>query len=1011
MAGAKDRSLEPGGRQASQQRHRRPGPAGQQRRRQTGRPGDPDRVRRPEIVGRDEEFGRLIGLLNRAPTERAQFLLIEGEAGIGKSTLVDAFAEEAGQRGYRLLRARADDLTRRQSFALIGGCLGANWLLPPPTWPDGDPTVRSLADRGAAWTRVELQASEETIAVVETLCASSPVAVVLDDLHWSDAASLFVLRTLIRHVASLPLVLLGTMRPVPRSEELAGLVADFGPRQRLALGPLDDAAVVALSRSSTGSAPGPRLQQQLALAGGNPLFVLEMLDTLDVDGSLRQVAGPPGSGPIAEVERVETPPSLAMMLLHHLSFLPAETLWLLRVASILGVGFRPAHLAALTGRNMAELMAPLAEASTAGLLHDVGEELRFRHELVREALYGDLPLGVRSELHRDAARALAERGAAPSLVAEHLMRGAEPGDEAAARTLGEAARRIAVEAPATATDLLEQAIAIAPPASPIVPALRGDLAVALLWSGRSLDGEAMCRIALAQVVEPGQRSALRQCLVESLLTRGQPQAVLDEAARTDAVLDLGGRAGLGTDDGWLNRLSDARLGGIVANALLFLDRLDEAEALALQMERLGAESGDAEATVQAQVVRTLLAERRGAVDSAIDLGSRAVATTEADGSRQAYRRLAHLAQAMMLMDVDRFGQATALLQRAAEVQESFGAQDAVALLHIGLGFVRFWAGSWDEAEVELDTGIALAEETGVGWRAAARALRAVVALGRGQSDAAEQGLQLARRELAAGDAGYRVEWLDWATALWHLTAGDQVAAACRVRPAARRWASGQGSPTITTVGPTAVCLLALHSPGDLAGPVVEMLARLARSYPGWLGVEAAATAAGGYQADNPDSMARAAAIYRQAGRPLEAALATEEAAVRLASTGRSDEAHRLLHEAVAGYVGLGATTFVTRATRRVGTGTAAASDLSTRPTSGTEARPTFGWESLTPAEMRVLRLVAERRSNPDIARLLAVSRRTVETHVSHIFAKVGVSSRSALATEATKHFGWRLRLE
>jgi len=666
---------------------------------------------------------------------------------------------------------------------------------------------------------------------------------------------------------------------------------------------------------------------------------------------------------------------------------------------------------------MAMLMAPLAEARTAGLLQEVEEDLRFRHELVREVLYYDLPLGVRAELHRDAARALTERGAPPGLVAEHLMRGAEPGNEDAARILGEAARQVAMEAPATAVDLLERAIDIAPPMGTLVPALRADLGVALLWSGRSADGEAMCRTALAQVVQPEQRSALRQLLVESLLTRGQAQTVLAEAARAKVGPDRGDICGTGLTDGWRDHLDDARLGGIVANALLFLDRLDEAETLSIQVEQVGAASGDVEAMVQAQVVRALLAERRGAVERAIDLGGRAVTTTEADGSRQTYRRLAHLTQAMVLMDVDRFDEAATLLRRSAEVHQAFGAQDALALLHVGLGFVRFWAGRWDEAEVELDTGLGLAEETGVGWRVAARALRAVVALGRGQSDVAERGLQLARSELAGGEAPYRVEWLDWATALWHEDAGDQAAAADSLRPAVHRWASGRGSPTMYTVAPTAVRLMVGHDGVDRTGPVIEALARLNRNNPRWLGIQAAAVQAG--HAGDADTMAKAADIFRRAGRPVEAALAAEEAAVTFAGAGRHGEAHRLLGDAIDGYVELGATAFARRATRRVPSGCTAISGRRSELTPGTgtclveptNSRPTLGWESLTPAEMRVLRLVAERRSNPDIARLLGVSRRTVETHVSHIFVKVAVSSRSALADGAARHFGWRLRLE
>ena len=949
------------------------------------------------LVGRSTELDELVGLVERARSNGAQLVVVEGEAGIGKSILADALADAAGRRGFRVLRAGADELGGRQSFGLIAGFLGARWLFEPADVLDTRDEEPALPAYGPRRPGVELQASEVAIAAIEVLCAEGPVAIVLEDLHWADPSSLVVLRRLLRHVASLPLALVGTMRPAPCPAELAKLVGDLGAPGRKVLGPLDDVAVETMARERVGAAPGPRLQAQLSLAGGNPLFVLELLETLGLEGALHQQAGTEGAAPVVEVKHTEIPPSLLLTIVRHLSFLPTDTLRMLSVAAVLGVGFSPTHLAAVTGRPIVELLVSLGDAMAAGLLREDGEDLSFRHELLREALYMDLPLGVRSAVHRDAARMLVRLGVPAGLLAEHALRGAERGDDDAVRLLHDAARQLVAEAPGTAVDLIGRAIEIARPISPLVPVLRADLAVALLWSGRAVEGEALCREALAQLADPARRATLRQCLVESLLARGQAEAVLAEVAS-------------GADDTSSDLVGGARLDAIAANALLFLGRLDEAATLAAQVEQVGIDAGDGEATVQALVVQALVAEGHGAVEVTMEVAGRAVAIAEADGTRQTHRRLPHLVQAMALVDLDHFDGAVGLLQRAVEVHESFSAQDAVALLRVGLGFARFWSGAWDEAEVELDTGLTLAEETDTGWRAAARGLRAVMALGRGETAVVERCQRLARAELAAGEAAYRVEWLDWATALGHEIVGEPAAAADALGHAMASWATGQVSPTMATVAPTAVRLAVARGATDVAGSVVTVLEQLAQNSPQCDGIAAAAAAARAQLTGDGDAMAAAALAYRRAARPLEQAMVAEQAALAFAAAGREDDARCQLAEAVAGYDRMGAITFARQATRRArAAGIAPAAGIAGAAVTGRRAR--FGWESLTPVEMQVLRSLAERRSNPEIARMLGVSRRTVETHVSHIFTKVGLRSRVTLAAEAAGHFGWRLRLE
>ena len=100
----------------------------------------------------------------------------------------------------------------------------------------------------------------------------------------------------------------------------------------------------------------------------------------------------------------------------------------LRAASILGAAFSVTELALVTGRSAADLLPSLAAAGEAGLLDESGDRLRFRHDLVRDAIYHDLPLAVRKGLHREAATVLGGAGAPADRVASHLVLGAEAGD-------------------------------------------------------------------------------------------------------------------------------------------------------------------------------------------------------------------------------------------------------------------------------------------------------------------------------------------------------------------------------------------------------------------------------------------------------------------------------------------------------------------------------------------------------------------------------------------------------
>ena len=222
-------------------------------------------------------------------------------------------------------------------------------------------------------------------------------------------------------------------------------------------------------------------------AGGNPLFVIELVRALDDEGAIDVLDGR------AEARPASLPPTLRLTLLRRLSLLPEDALNLLRIASILGASFSLAELGLLAGRSPAQLVPALAAAVDAGLLTESGDRLTFRHDLVRDAIYHDLPAAVRKGLHREAGAVLGGAGVPVERVAGHVALGAEHGDAEAVGWLRRAAQLSAARAPATTVRLLERALEITDPADPICDALAAELVEPLLSTGRLRDAETVAR--------------------------------------------------------------------------------------------------------------------------------------------------------------------------------------------------------------------------------------------------------------------------------------------------------------------------------------------------------------------------------------------------------------------------------------------------------------------------------------------------------------------------------------
>ncbi|KQY46068.1 AAA family ATPase [Cellulomonas sp. Root137] len=371
------------------------------------------------LVGRAAELDDLDDLLSTAADGVGMTVLLEGEAGVGKTSLVDALRGSARLLDVELLTARASEL-RNWPFALLSDALlvrSGRAGRGPVEAELTDLLDAIYADPVRSVARHD-RAAELFAALLRRHGDSRPWALVLEDVHEADAPSLEVLLQL-AHEGAVPraLVVL-TMRPVPYRPELAAAVAAWtraGARY-LELRPLNARATVELAENLVGSPVGPSLRGTLATTGGNPRLVADVVRTARAAGALVVTDGVLDSTGVAWL----TP--LDEVVRRRIEYLGPEVLALLGQASVLGTSFVIADLASLVGDPVGDCWRTLRHGLAAGVVRARGDRLVFGHDLVRGALYNGLEPDQRRALHARAAWALRQAGAPPQIVTAHLER-------------------------------------------------------------------------------------------------------------------------------------------------------------------------------------------------------------------------------------------------------------------------------------------------------------------------------------------------------------------------------------------------------------------------------------------------------------------------------------------------------------------------------------------------------------------------------------------------------------
>jgi DNA-binding CsgD family transcriptional regulator len=927
------------------------------------------------LVGRDSELATLARLVKDTAAGRGGSVLVEGEPGIGKSSLVREALADAADVGCQVFWGAGDELSQALPLSPLIEALGVRQ---PSVNPRRNTILGLLRGEVAAERGIDVSAAlaEQLLALVAEQCAGQPTLLVIDDLQWADQASITLFGRLARLARQLPLLLIGMMRPVPQRDDLLALRRVAGDGTRLRLTGLTGAAVAELVASLAGGMPDERLLRLAGDAAGNPLYVTELVAALTRSSSVTIT----GAGD-AELTNGAAPISLSAAIADRLGFVPGPVRGVLRAAALLGVDFVVPDLAIVLNRNVADLVGALDEARAAGVLAESSGGMAFRHPLIRAALYEEMPAPVRAAWHRDAGRALAEVGAPADRVARQLLRAvrgdgtAGPMDEWMLSWLASTADLLVGQAPQVAAELLREAAASGAVGSVHYDRLVSRLADALYRVCDIAGAEQVASQALAHVVDPDVLIDLHWTLAQCRIRSGQPEESL---ATLNRALDAPG----------ISARHRARLLVLGARTRSSNGEMEKAGQLATTALEAATEARDNWATAWALHVLTIVTTMQGQPADALPLFDRALTVTEADPALTDLRLLLQLNKTVSLAALDRYEEAFAAARPARELATRVGNVVRLAQAQSALGQLYFDTGRWDDALAGADV-----VYEGLMEPAAACSdlgIAAVICFHRGD-------LAAARGHLAAAEArvrqiGNRVlgplalaRCLDHEQAhalpdaLAALTAGfadnnEQLDEIEDLLADGVRLAMQTGDPGIAQA-------LAGHAATLAAGSQVPHR-------------EANALHCRGLLDHDATQLLAAADRYEQAGRPLLRAQALEAAAGEFIRSGDRAQARTAFTRAVEVYGSLDAAADVAR----LQAGFRAHGIRRGPHAKHRQARS--GWDSLTPTETKIAALVEAGLSNPEIAAKLLLSRRTIATHVSHILKKLDVHSRTDIAREA-----------
>ena len=480
------------------------------------------------LLGRESELAAIDGLLDTLADGEGGALWIAGEPGIGKTALVTEALERSGGRGYMALSGRAAEYEQDAPFGVFvdalesrleslaeddPGLLSDDELrLAAAVFPalashlDGHADIRDQDERHHV-----LRAMRR---LLDRLAGIQPLTLALDDLHWADGASVDLLCHLLHRPFTEPVLLLLASRPAQSPPRLQAAIEeaerhDLGRQMELA--PLSAAEADEL----LGDALDLPLREALYRESeGNP-FYLEQLAAAARHG----ITAPPFNGGAAYGG---VPAAVSGAIRGELAALSPEAAAVLRAAAVLGDPFEPDLLADTAPANEGKALEALDELVDRDLVRPSGapREFRFRHPIVRRAVYETAGSGWLLAAHGRAAAALEERGVPAALRANHVERSARVGDDAAIATLTEAGEDAARRAPASAAHWFEAALRLLPESAGNLErrlGLLGQRAAMLGLAGHFREAREALGIFLDRAPKNGSRSRVEAAVLAAIL--------------------------------------------------------------------------------------------------------------------------------------------------------------------------------------------------------------------------------------------------------------------------------------------------------------------------------------------------------------------------------------------------------------------------------------------------------------------------------------------------------------
>jgi DNA-binding CsgD family transcriptional regulator/tetratricopeptide (TPR) repeat protein len=923
-------------------------------------------------VGRDAEIAQISAFLSAAAGAPAA-LTITGDTGIGKTEVWKHVVQDA-RRSSRVLSCQPGAAERPLAFSALDDLFGdvADEVLPALTElrrraveamlmrhnaPKTLPSALSEAGRLHGDRRVLARAILDGLRI---LSGSAPLTIAVDDAHWLDRPSAGVLEFCFRRLRSEPVSIVLTSRtdhPV-----LLGLDRSL-PFDRLAhvkLGPLSLGSIGEILQSRLGAAlPRYAITRLHETCGGNPFYTLECA---------RALSGHPRISLTSEP--IPIPRSLRDLVRHHVYQLTPQVR---QVGRLVAASHNPRERLIRAAYDEEESWVPIDLAVDAGLIERDGEMLRFTHPLLRCVLYGEMPLSERRRMHQ-------KLGSAAEDIEEHawhLALGADRPSEEIAGMLDCAARHAALRgAPQEAATLTEQA-------ARLTPACRSDrvherTARAADYYLRAGDmARSLELIQSALLTCPA--GSLRASLFLRLATihyhqSGWPLAEQTfrkaaEEALDDPVLYAQATQGL-------------------AFARLAADDLPAASRLAKASLRSAEQAADSRLVAHslAMVAVFEFLQGGGTQLELLDRAEALDATANVDPLARLPMFEPSLARGILLKWCDRLDEARPRLAELYRSRIARGGEGSLPVL-LHLSELECWAGNWDAAEEYALEACRVADESHQHTtRPATLYSLALVRAYRGQ---VQQARELAREALVLCDrtGNVRVRCLVLAVLGFIEVSLDDAQAAHSYlgRLAEVASAAGLGEPSRVRFLPDEIQALAALGEIDLARSLRRQLEDQGKSLERpWALATAARCRAflAGLDGDLEGAQAacrQALSRHERLRMPFELGRTLLVKGVIERLGGHQPEARATLGQALGIFERLGAPLWVAKVSREL---------------SKTALRmPTDG---LTETERRVATLVTQGRTNREVATAMFVTENTVQTHIRHIFQKLGVRSRTEL---------------